>query len=61
MPSDSSGVRGLETELIKDQTGGAITVKFTKMTTEELRQRCWAFPEARAEYLKRFLGAQSSS
>jgi hypothetical protein len=41
--------------LIRDQRGGAVTVEFADMTTEELRQRCWAFPEARAEYLKRFV------
>jgi hypothetical protein len=51
----------LETELIRDQTGGAVSVKFSDMSTEELRQRAWSFPEAFAEYLKRFVKEEQSN
>ena len=48
----------MDTELIIEQTGGAKVAKFSAMSDEELRRRCWAFPEARKEYTKRFLDKQ---
>jgi hypothetical protein len=43
----------LETELILDGKGGAKSVKFSEMTDDQLRIRCWVFPEAFAEYMRR--------
>lgn len=34
-------------------------MKFSEMTTEQLRLRFWVFPEAQLEYTKRFLEAQT--
>lgn len=48
----------METELIRDQNGGAAVVKFSDLTTEELRRRVWSFPEAFQEYLERFAKEQ---
>jgi len=48
----------LETELIREQTGGAVSVKFADMSTEELRTMVWVFPEAYQEYLERFVKEQ---
>lgn len=55
MLASSIGRSVLETELIIDKAGGATSQKFTEMSDEELRRRCWAFPEARQELVKRFL------
>jgi hypothetical protein len=48
----------LETELIREQRGGAISMKFSEMSTEELRRMVWVFPEAYNEYLERFVKEQ---
>jgi hypothetical protein len=48
----------LETEFIRDQAGGAATVKFSELSVVELRQRVWSFPEAYAEYMKIFINEQ---
>lgn len=53
MPRSINGVSVLASELTIDRTGGAVTVKFSEMTDEELKRRLVAFPEAREEYIKR--------
>jgi hypothetical protein len=50
----------LESEFIRDQKGGAKVLKFTELSDENLRRMVWSFPEARAEYLKRFVYKKAS-
>lgn len=45
----------METEFIREQRGGAVSVKFSDLSNEELRRMFWVFPEAKAEYTKRFV------
>jgi hypothetical protein len=45
----------MATELIRDQAGGAVVIKFADLSDEELIKRILVFPEARREYVKRNL------
>lgn len=41
-------------DLIKDQKGGAKTVKIEDLPIEELQRLLFNFPDARKEYVRRF-------